>query len=331
MNNLITDIDGLTVGNSSDLSLKSGTTVLLCETPMICSYAVVGGAPGTRDTDLLMPEQLVQGIDALVLSGGSAFGLDACGGVQSWLRQHKRGYEIGPVQIPIVPGAILFDLINGGDKDWGLHSPYRDLGFIAADSASDIFNLGTHGAGTGATTAGLKGGLGSASIKTSFGATVGALVAVNPLGSVTMGDVAHFWASPFEIGDEFGGLGLPSAKPSNCDVPKTKRDPVSQANTTIAVIATDAKLTKSEARRLAIAAHDGFARAIYPSHTPLDGDLIFSLSSEKIHLKDPVSDQIELGALAANAMARAIARGVFEAESVKGDHFPTWKDRHQHR
>nr|WP_321459906.1 P1 family peptidase [uncultured Cohaesibacter sp.] len=332
MKNLITDIDGLLVGNATDEAVKSGTTTLICEKPMVASYAVLGGAPGTRDTDLLNPDQTVEAIDALVLSGGSAFGLDAAGGVQGWLKQQGRGFAVGPVSVPIVPGAILFDLANGGDKDWGRKSPYWDLGWQAAEQATDRFELGSHGAGAGALIAGLKGGLGSASMRMESGITIGALVAVNALGQATMGDSAHFWAAPFEQTKEFGGLGLPALMPQDVALPKSKMDHMQQTagqngNTTIGIIATDARLSKAAARRLAIMAHDGFARALWPSHTPMDGDLVFALSTGEKELPSHDGAFIELGAHAAATMARAIARGVYEASPRPHDIFPTWKEK----
>ena len=330
MRNLITDIPGLKVGNASDQELKSGTTALICDRPMTASYAVLGGAPGTRDTDLLEPDHTVEAIDALVLSGGSAFGLDAAGGVQGWLRQQGRGFAVGPALVPIVPAAILFDLLNGGNKEWGRQSPYWELGWQAAETASETFETGSHGAGTGALIAGLKGGLGSASCRTEDDITIGALVAVNALGQATMGDSAHFWAAPFERGDEFGGLGLPASLPAKTAEPRTKMDamrsmPIKGANTTIGIIATDATLSKAQAKRLAIMAHDGFARALWPSHTPMDGDLIFALSTGEKPLPASEDAFVTLGAFAAATMARAIARGIYEASPAEQDPFPTWK------
>ena len=173
-----------------------------------------------------------------MLSGGSAFGLDAPGGVQAFLREQGRGFAIGPVVVPIVPGAIVFDLLNGGDKDWGRFPPYRDLGYAAAANAGHDFALGNTGAGLGATTVNLKGGLGSASATTRDGATVGAIVIVNAVGSVTVGDGPHFWAAPFEQNGEFGGRGLPSAMPA--DALNVRLKGGARENTTIALVATDA-------------------------------------------------------------------------------------------
>ncbi len=274
--NLITDVGGLRVGNAQDARLKSGVTVVLCDTPAVAAVQVLGGAPGTRETDLLEPHNTVETVHAIVLSGGSAFGLDAASGVQAALRERGIGFDVAGHIVPIVPSAILFDLANGGDKDWGRFPPYREIGFDAVQAASHDFVLGTSGAGTGATTATVKGGLGSASARLPSGVTVGALVAVNAVGSPTVGPSRHFWASPFEIDGEFGGLGCPHPMPGDADriLLKTRQPGVS---TTIAVIATDVVLTKASAKRLAVSAHDGFARAIWPAHTPMDGDLAASL------------------------------------------------------
>ncbi|WP_287120348.1 P1 family peptidase, partial [Mesorhizobium sp.] len=205
--NLITDVAGLRVGNASDARLKSGVTTIVCDEPAVAGVQILGGAPGTRETDLLEPHNSIEAIHAVVLSGGSAYGLDAASGVQAALRENGIGVEVGGFRVPIVPAAILFDLRNGGDKDWGRYPPYRDLGYEAAQAVGIDFPLGTVGAGTGALSSGLKGGLGSASTMLDSGVTIGALVAVNPTGSVTIARSRHFWAAPFEIGDEFGGLG----------------------------------------------------------------------------------------------------------------------------
>src|SRR5262252_811765 len=187
MRNLITDVPGLRVGHAPDVRRASGTTAIVFDAPAVAAVDVRGGAPGTRETDLLDPGTLVEHIDAVALSGGSAFGLDAASGVQAWLHEQGRGFAVGSTRVPIVPGAILFDLTHAGDKDWGRFSPYRELGYAAAAAASGEFALGSVGAGLGATTVNLKGGLGSASA-TCDGATIGALAAVNAAGSVTVGD-----------------------------------------------------------------------------------------------------------------------------------------------
>lgn len=322
---------GLTVGNQSDPFLKSGVTVLVCEEAFTASVHVMGGAPGTRETDLLEPHNTVQGVDAIVLSGGSAFGLDAASGAQAALRKMGRGFAVGPYRVPIVPAAILFDLTNGGNKDWGLYPPYREMGFEATTSAATIFDIGTAGAGTGANTAGLKGGLGSASTVLSNGTTVGALVCVNALGSACIGNTRHFWAAPFELGKEFGGLGLPHPFPEGAHEIRTKlsQPSIPGSNTTIGIIATDAVLSKAECKRLAVAAHDGYARSIWPSHTPLDGDLIFTVSTGRSGQKLDLAGFNDLCALAASTMARAVARGVYAAKSDVDDMLPAWSAKNR--
>ncbi|MER8847545.1 MULTISPECIES: P1 family peptidase [Mesorhizobium] len=333
--NLITDVMGLRVGNASDARLKSGVTTVLCDEPAVAGVQILGGAPGTRETDLLEPHNLVETIHAVVLSGGSAFGLDAASGVQAALRERGIGFEVGGFHVPIVPAAILFDLRNGGDKDWGRYPPYRDLGYESVQAAAVDFQFGTAGAGTGALTSGLKGGLGSASTLLDNGITIGALAAVNPTGSVTVGRTRHFWAAPFEIGDELGGLGYPLPMPEDAKRILLKYRDKDQGqqmdsggNTTIAVIATDAVLTKAAAKRLAISAHDGFVRAIWPTHTPADGDLVFALATGKSGVELTADAAIDLYAAAGATMARAISRGVFAATPADNDLFPVWSSRH---
>ena len=321
--NLITDVPGLRVGNAEDHGLRSGATVLVGDRPFTAAVHVMGGAPGTRETDLLAPDKLVQEVDALVLAGGSAFGLDAASGVADGLRAMGRGFAVGDQKVPIVPGAILFDLLNGGDKAWG-ENPYKALGRAALVAAAEEFALGSVGAGTGATTAVLMGGLGSASVVLGNGITVGALVAVNALGQVTVGEGAHFWAAPWEIGAEFGGLGLPDRFDPTDEPQPRKR--MGEA-TTIAIVATDAALTQAQALRMATAAHDGMARAIVPSHTPFDGDLVFAAATGARALPDPVADPFLLGHAAASCLARAIARAIFAAKAHPGDLIPSWQSR----
>jgi L-aminopeptidase/D-esterase-like protein len=321
--NLITDVAGILVGNASDARVKTGATVLTATEPFTAAVHVMGGAPGTRETDLLSPENLEQEVDALVLSGGSALGLSAACGVADALRAQGKGFLVGDQNVPIVPAAILFDLMNGGDKDWKTN-PYIALGTTALNGASEDFELGTVGAGTGATTAGLIGGLGSASIILPSGHTVGTLVAVNALGSATVGDTPHFWAAPWEINGEFGDIG-PAPGYDATRPPATKMS--STKNTTIAIVATDAALTQAQLKRMATAAHDGMARALYPSHTPLDGDLVFAVSTGARALSDPLSEQLQLGNQAATCLARAIARGVHAARGTDSDLFPSWSDK----
>lgn len=320
--NLITDVAGLRVGHAQDMGLKSGCTVLVADAPFAASVHVMGGAPGTRETDLLAPDKLVPAVDALVLSGGSAFGLDACSGVVDGLRAQGRGFRVGPATVPLVPGAILFDLLNGGDKGWTAN-PYRALGAAALAVAAREFDLGSVGAGTGALTAMLKGGLGSASFVLENGVTVGALVAVNPVGSVTTPGERHFWAAPFEMEAEFGGQG-PDPATGLCgpSVSRKAQSMAAQGNTTIAIVATDAALTKTQCNRLAISAHDGIARAIVPAHTPYDGDLVFAVSTGAIDVDDAAASAI--GSAAAHCLSRAIARAVYLATPAPGDLLPVW-------
>jgi D-aminopeptidase len=325
--NLITDVAGLRVGHADDPRLASGCTAILFDTPASAAVDVRGGAPGTRETDLLDAHRTVTQVDAVVLSGGSAFGLDSASGVQAWLRANGRGFAIGDVFVPIVCGAALFDLLNGGDKDWGRFPPYRDHGFAAAEAAAHDFKLGTAGAGFGATVFNLKGGLGSASAVTREGHTVGAIVAVNACGSVTVGASRHFWAAAFEQGREFGGHGAPAIVPAEALVPHAKGRP--GENTTIALVATDAVLDKAQCHQVAVMAQDGLSRAIYPVHTTLDGDTVFAAATGRRPLKAPVSEVSEIGAIAANVLARAVARGVYEATALPYPGTPpAWRDRY---
>lgn len=320
--NLISDVPGVRIGNADDTGLKSGVTVFAPDRRFTAAVHVMGGAPGSRDTDLLAPENTIDAIDALVLSGGSAFGLDAPEGVVRALRAEGRGLEMAGHIIPLVPSAVIFDLPNGGDKAW-TQNPYPDLGYRATRSLTEAFAIGTAGAGVGAMTADLKGGLGSASIVLEGGATVGALVVANPVGTTLADGGPAFWAAPFEIGDEFGGVGTARTFDTN-PVTKIERR---MMNTAIAIVATDVALDKTQAKRLAISAHDGIARAIVPAHTPYDGDLIFAASVGDRPMQDPVLDPLRLGHAAATVVTRAIARAVHAARPAPGDLVPTWQDR----
>lgn len=327
MRNLITDVAGVKVGHATDLALASGTTAIVFDEPTVASVDVRGGGPGTRETDLLAPDETVGAIHAITLSGGSAFGLDAAGGAMAALAERGIGFSVGEARVPIVPGAVLFDLINGGNKNWGRFSPYRDLGYAAANAAGLDFPLGTIGAGTGATTVNLKGGLGSASMIAASGHTVGAIVAVNACGAVTLGEGPHFWAAPFETNGEFGGLGLPSPLPALPQRPPLKGLPPG-ANTTIALVATDAVLTKAQCKRLAVMAHDGYAHAIWPVHTPLDGDTIFAAATGRRPLDDQIFDLALIGDAVVRTLARACARAVYEATALpQPGTLPAWRDR----
>jgi D-aminopeptidase len=326
LRNLITDVPGVKIGHAEDLRLGSGTTAVIFDEPAIGSVDLRGGGPGTRETALLDPAQTVEGVDAIALSGGSAFGLDAASGVQAWLRENARGFAVGTARVPIVPAAILFDLLNGGDKSWKRFPPYRELGYAAAAAAGVDFALGTVGAGTGATTVNCKGGIGSASAQTPDGHIVGAIAAVNAAGSVVIGGGPWFWAAPFERDAEFGGLGLPAAFPAAALQPLTKG--ALRQSTTLVVVATDAVLTKAQAKRLAIMAQSGLSRAIYPVHTPLDGDVVFAASTARRPLADTLLGLTLLGAIAADVVARAVARGVFSASTLPFAGPPkSWKDQ----
>ena len=325
MKNLITDIPGLRVGQAQDEALASGVTALIFDASVVASIAVGGGAPGLRDTALLTPGMTVERIDALVLSGGSAYGLDAVGGVSAHLFETGRGMVIRDIKVPIVPGAILFDLLNGGTKN--LSAPvYWHLGYRAAAAAAADFVLGSTGAGLGATTQNLKGGLGSASAITSAGFLVGALVAVNAVGRATIGEGPHFWAAPYERDGEFGGLGWPTPWPEGAmDFHIKGAEP---QNTTIAIVATDAALNKAQVERIAKMAQDGLARALRPSHAPMDGDTVFAAATGRADKPPDLIDLTEIGHVAADCLARAIARAIYEATPLPfPGALPSWREK----
>lgn len=320
--NLLTDVAGISVGQAHDERIATGVTVALFEPDAAAAVAVTGGAPAGRDQECLSPDAQLDRVHALVLSGGSGFGLDAATGVQAFLREQGRGIAFGRTVIPIAPQAICFDLMNGGDKNWGRFPPYRDLAYQACLAASDDFSLGTAGAGFGANTVDLKGGVGSASVVASCGARIAALAVVNGLGSAAIGGGPHFWAAPWEIGGEFGGMGMP-AHPDTALRWKGDGAPA----TTIAIVATDAALTKLQCRRLAITASGGLSKGLRLAGAIFDGDTVFAAATQKIPV-DPVRGLIEICALASDCLARAIARGVYEAAPlpVPGA-LPAWKQQ----
>ena len=329
MKNLLTDIAGVRVGHADDAALASGVTAVIFDEPAVAAIDVRGGGPGTREGALLDLANTVERIDAIALAGGSAFGLEAGGGVQAWLAEQGRGFAVRGALIPIVPGAIMFDLLNSGDKAWGRFAPYRELGYAAATATAADFALGSVGAGLGATTANFKGGIGSASAATPGGVRVAALAVVNAVGSVTVGDGPWFWAAPFEIDNEYGGGGLPPSFTPDMLTMRIKGGAAATGveNTTLAVVVTDAILTKPQAKRLAMIAQTGFARAIYPVHAPLDGDVVFAVATGANPI-DPLFGLTELGMVAANVMARAIARGIYTATALPfADALPAWRDR----
>jgi D-aminopeptidase len=319
--NLITDVPGVTVGSAHDARAATGVTVAVFDKSCVGSVATLGGAPGDRAVTLLEPEMTRAVIDAVVLSGGSLYGLDAAGGVTAVLCRQGKGATFGGIVLPVAVQAILFDLMNGGEKDWIGHPvekrpPYWDLGRDAALAAAEDFALGTVGAGYGGSTATLKGGLGSASQRTQSGFIVGALAAVNAVGTATVGDSKHFWAAPYEQGNEFGGHGLPARFDAEALKLRFKGQPAPATATTIALVATDATLTKAECKRLAIMANDGLAKALRPVHAPNDGDTVFAVSTGRGAPGGEPLALTELGTAAADCLARAVARGVYEATAL---------------
>lgn len=323
-NNLITDVGGVLVGNAIDVAARTGVTVLLTPDRAVAGVEQRGGAPGTRETDMMDPACLVDAVDAIVLSGGSVYGLDAAGAVTNILGARGDGYVLGdsPLVAPIVPAAILFDLRNGGDKDWGETPPYRRLGAEAMKAAGGTFELGNAGAGYGALAGAWKGGLGSASLVTDDGFEIGALVAVNSFGSAVMPGGKTLWAATAAIGDEMGAdpaSALAGALPL-IDFPQdTKAGSLPGMNTSIGIVAVNAVLSSAEAGRLAIMAEDGLARSIRPIHTPMDGDTIFAVATGRKEL-GPVrpADLARLGTLAADCLTRAVGRALYEAASLGG-------------
>jgi L-aminopeptidase/D-esterase-like protein len=317
--NLITDVPGLRVGHATDETAATGVTTILTDGTWVAAADVRGGGPGVRETETLAPENLVPGVHAVVLSGGSVFGLAAADGVVARLSARGVGLRLAPEgkTLPIVPGAILYDLAGEGDKDWSETPPYRALGLASVDTATQDFALGSVGAGRGARAGRVKGGIGSVSFDLGGGLIVGALVAVNPVGSVFLPDGETFWAWPFEIDGEYGGR-VPSgpafAHDPLPDLGRLASHLAAGANTTLAVVATNASLDKGEAKRIAMMAQDGIARAIRPAHTPFDGDLVFALASGAVALPTDAGRPLALariGSAAADCVARAIARGVF--------------------
>jgi L-aminopeptidase/D-esterase-like protein len=313
--NLITDVDGIKVGNAHDGAAMTGVTAIVPDVGAVGGVDVRGGGPGTRETEVLRPDCLVERVNAVVLSGGSVYGLEAASGAVSALAAQGKGFELRDITVPIVPSAVLFDLLNGGDKNWGEMPPYRDLGVQAVHQASNDFSLGNHGAGYGAAAGLLKGGLGSCSAVTEDGIQVGAVIAVNPVGSVIVPGSHNFWAWTLEQNTEFGGFGAPQMSQ---DIPLDAiTDGRLVENTTLGVVATNVTLSKSQAQRVAIMAQDGYARAIRPVHTPFDGDTIFALSTEKKNMDMPEPLALaRIGAIAADCVARAIARAVYFADSL---------------
>lgn len=329
-------IAGIKIGCARDEARKTGVTAVLFDTPTTASVAILGGAPATRETALLSPEKTVEKVDALVFSGGSAFGLQAGAGVAEALAANGRGFQVGPSRVPIVPSAAIFDLNSSTTEAKGPPYPYFELGQKAVTAAAREIPLGTAGAGVGATTATAKGGQGAAIATLSSGAQMCALMIVNAMGSALFGQGPHFLASPFEVGDEFGGLGLPHKADLSALPPpfkhvlhahKGQSEAPERQNTTIGLVVTDLNLTKAQCGHLAVAAHDGLARALWPAHTPLDGDLVFAASTGERQPENPLSDFAEACAVASSVVARAIARGVYEAACEPDDVTKSWQAR----
>tara|TARA_R110002110_G_scaffold415612_7_gene652395 strand:+ start:203293 stop:204306 length:1014 start_codon:yes stop_codon:yes gene_type:complete len=316
--NAITDVPGLQIGTAEDAVIRTGVTVILPDARAVAAVDVQGGGTGTRELELLRGSATIDAVDAITLGGGSAFGLAAADGVMGWLVEQGRGFPVGDLHVPIVPGAILFDLLNGGEKSAFRQAPdtalpYRELARTAAEHAGLDVALGNVGAGFGAMTTGhdgrpLKGGQGTVSL--------------------IANGAGQFLAGALERGDEFGGRGGAAAI-EVLDHPLDKYGLETDApNTTLAVVATDAVLTKAQASRVARIAQAGLARAIRPVFTPMDGDVVFALSTGRAPIGDPVRDVARIGMAAADCVARAVARGVFAAQGFsqgQGD-WPAHKD-----
>lgn len=278
------DIPGLKIGHAHGADVNSGVTVVLPDEPCPMAVDVRGGGPGTRELEALDPSCVVSSFHGLVLSGGSVFGLDAAGAVVNWLSNQGRGLDLQPRYVPVVPSAILYDLSNGGNKDWGENPPYRALAREACEAADYDVASGRVGAGYGATSGHRQGGIGMASLTLEGGPTVAAMIAVNSFGDVFEG----------EAGD---------------DIPLPKV-PMAGLNTTIGLVATTARLDKGGLKRLAMMAQDGLARSIRPIHTLFDGDTLFALSTgDDEGDMDPLSLSV-LGTMAADCVTRAVRRAV---------------------
>ena len=339
--NLITDVSGVQVGHAEDYKIGTGVTVITGDNPFSAAVDVRGGGPGTRETDMLSLENSIGRADAIVLSGGSAYGLDASSEIQDLLRDDGKGYQLGKAIIPLVPSAVIFDLnINDNPhvNKIGHRSPWRNLANQAYKSCSNNFLLGSYGAGCGATTATLKGGQGSSSWKQKYSNgqeyTVGAIVINNAVGNPLLNKGPCFLSGYLEINKEFGGYG---ASNKNFDhVIRSKRLPRSigiadtfnqiSSNTVIGVVATDAPLSRINLKRLAIMAHDGIAKSLSPAHTPMDGDTIFAISTHQNNKSELDNiDILAMGSRISDCVARACNRAVYEAVStIKSK--PTWKE-----
>lgn len=308
-------LPGYRIGNAHDLHVKTGVTVIVPNAPATTSVDVRGGGPGTREISALQDGGLIEQVHAIVLSGGSVYGLAAADAVTTWLGAQRMGYAPGPAPIPvspIVPSAILFDNANGGDKSWGLEPPFHRLALEACEKLGNSLYEGPIGAGFGATAGTYAGGLGVAT-ETASGVSVQAIIAANPVGSPYMPGTRCPWAWPYAQDNEFDGAHPPEGftwtEPKDSKLAFLKN---AGQSTVIGAIITDAKLSQKQLKRLAIMAQDGIAMAVQPAHTPLDGDTLFALSVGEKSCESPVA-LAELGAAAARAVARALMRGVWFA------------------
>jgi L-aminopeptidase/D-esterase-like protein len=333
MSGSITDVAGILVGQHHRLDADaapgsgwaSGTTVVLTPPGTVGAVDGRGGAPGTRETDLLDPSNSVRHADAIVLTGGSAYGLAAADGVMTWLEEQGRGVALDGGVVPIVPAAVIFDLPVGG---WACR-PTAEFGYAAAASAGVDVAVGSVGAGVGARAGVLKGGVGTASVVLDSGVTVGAIVVVNSAGEAFDTATGLPWMAEYRR--EFGLVEPPADQIAAYAGRHQEHSPL---NTTIAVVATDAVLSPAGCRRVAVAAHDGLARTLRPCHTPLDGDTVFALATGAVEVPpDPttpasMSPEVPLmtaiGAAAADCLARAVMVGVLAAEGAAG--IPTYRD-----
>ena len=324
--NLITDVDGILVGNAHNKEVATGCTVITPIEGSLASADVRGGAPGTREVGALNPYNLIDSVDSIVLSGGSTWGLEAASSVANSIGGEGRGYRPSSKSknVPMVPAAILYDLANGGDKEWLKNPPYSSLGLEAVSNLSDKIELGNFGAGYGSQAGSLKGGLGSASFVSNDGIQVGGLFAVNSYGSTVNNETGQFWAATDETENEFGGMGVPTFAPNDVLSGTAARETLPGQNTTIGVIATNVKLDSKAAKRIAIMAHSGMSRAIRPIHSPVDGDVIFVISTGTLNKKLNLNDINTIGELGARVCSRSIARGIYEADSILG--IKSWKE-----
>ncbi|MEM7500057.1 MAG: P1 family peptidase [Pseudomonadota bacterium] len=333
--NAITDVAGIAVGTAEDAARPTGATVVLADRPLTAAAAITGGAPGTRAVTILQDGSVETGVDAIALSGGSAFGLDAAGGAMDALRHAGRGFAMGPVRVPIVPAAIIFDLLTGRSAEdpmgWAA-PPWFDLGRRATEAAlasapGTPLPLGNAGAGLGARAGGIKGGQGTASLVWERGGrrfVAAALAVANPVGRVLVPGSNAFWAAPLERGGEFGGIPLPPGSLAEDALDFPFEEFTTGTATTLAVVATSLALSRAQCARVARMAHDGFARAIRPVHTPLDGDSVFVLATGETPVENAVADTARAGVMAADCVARAVARGVHAAEALPG--LPAWRN-----